>query len=431
MEWLLRHRAVLVVLVLGFAVRLPLSTARGFEGDVWTFQVWAKSAVRFGVAEAYEHVLDGAMRPNYPPLSMLLLAGTGRIYQAVYSPSYSMKGGKHRSVIKAPALLADVATAALLYRLLRRQGARRAWLGAAIYVAHPAVLYDSAIWGQMDSIYTAFVVAALVFFMERRFALSGALLACAALSKAQTIVVLPLAFVLLVTAGRRAFVRAAIGGLAVTACVLAPFAWGGALGSVKNAYTGAVGFYPSLSANAYNLWWSLHGPDAVNASDAAPLPGGLTPLHAGWMLWGACLASVLFAVVRRARSGRALDAPFVFFAAALSAYSFFVLNTEMHERYLFPFVALGLPVAASWPPFRGPYALATALYFVNLLGVLRWTDVDRQLFDAFPTLSVFVATLQTACFAVTARRFAEYASDRAGLPAAAPERSLLLQAFTR
>jgi hypothetical protein len=65
----------------------------------------------------------------------------------------------------------------------------------------------------------------------------------------------------------------------------------------------------------------------------------------------------------------------------------------------------------AWPRFRGPYALATLLYFANLLGVVRWTKVDRELFDAFPAVSVLIASLQTACFAVTVRRFSEYARE--------------------
>jgi Gpi18-like mannosyltransferase len=304
-----------------------------------------------------------------------------------------------------------VATAALVYRFLLQKGTRRAWLGAAIYLVHPAVLYDSAIWGQVDSIYTAFVFAGFVAFIEKRFALFGALLACAALSKAQTVVVLPLAAVAMFTVGWRHTARATAAGVAVVACVLAPFAWGGVLESVKSAYTDAVGFYPNISANAYNLWWSLYGDAADSTRDTKPIWLHASPRQFGWAMWGLCIAYVLTVTVRRFRARRELDGTFVFFAASLSAYSFFVLNTEMHERYLFPLVPLGLPVAMAWPRFRGPYALATLLYFANLLGVLDWTSVDRAIFATFPALSVLIASLQTACFAVTIRRFSEYARE--------------------
>jgi Gpi18-like mannosyltransferase len=402
---------VLVVLVLGLGFRLWFSPAKGYEGDIWTFQCWAKSAVRFGVAEAYERRVHGAMLPNYPPLSMLILTATGWFYHLVFSPSFEIDGALYRVVIKLPALLSDVAIAALVYRLLRQKGLPRPWLAAAIYLAHPAALYDSAIWGQMDSLYTAFVMAAFVFFLEKRFALFGALLACAALSKAQTVVFLPLAAVLALTAGWRNVVRATLAGSAVVACVLAPFVWGGVLESVKNAYTGSVGFYPALSSNAYNLWWALYGDRAMTIEDTAATWLHATSRSLGWAMWGLCVAYAIAVVVWRFRSRRVHDGTLIFFAASICAYSFFVLNTEMHERYLFPLVAFGLPVAAAWPRFRGPYAVSTLLYFANMLAVLRWTDVDGRLFETFTALPVLIATLQTACLAVVLRRFAEYARE--------------------
>ena len=406
---MLQHRAVILVLLVGFAWRLWLSPATGYHGDVWAFQTWAKGAVELGVARSYVETVDGAMLPNYPPLSILLLGATGWFYR-LFAASFDTQVVAWRVVIKLPSILADLAMAALVYRILLRNGIKRPWLGAAIYLAHPATFYDTAVWGQMDALYTAFAFAGLVAFVERRFALFGALVTCAALTKAQTIVVIPLALALILAAGVRPLLRAAAASVAVLAGVLAPFAWGGVLASAKNAYTGSVGFYPTLSSSGYNLWWALWGFDANRVNDATRGWLHATAREQGWALWGLCVAYVLVVVLRHVRARREFDGTLVFFAASMCAYSFFIFNTEMHERYLFPLVPLGLPVAAAWPRFRGPYAAATLLYFVNMLGVLRWTDVDRAIFDSFPTLTVFIATLQTACFVVSLRRFSEYAS---------------------
>jgi Gpi18-like mannosyltransferase len=160
LEFAKRHRLALVVLSLGFTLRLWLSPAPGYEGDLRAYQLWAKSAVKFGLARSYEKQVGGAMLPNYPPLSMMIFAATGKAYETFVSRVFSLDEVAYRTVIKLPAMLADIATAALLYRLVRREGFRIPWLAPAIYLAHPAVFYDSAVWGQTDSIYSAFVVGA-------------------------------------------------------------------------------------------------------------------------------------------------------------------------------------------------------------------------------------------------------------------------------
>jgi dolichyl-phosphate-mannose-protein mannosyltransferase len=60
---------------------------------------------------------------------------------------------------KLPAILADIATGYLIYRILSAQGGptsgrREKWglIGAGIFLFNPAVLANSALWGQVDSL---------------------------------------------------------------------------------------------------------------------------------------------------------------------------------------------------------------------------------------------------------------------------------------
>ncbi len=85
---------------------------------------------------------------------------------------------------------------------------------------------------------------------------------------------------------------------------------------------------------------------------------------------------------------------------ALTAYSFFIFNTEMHERYLFPLMALSLPLI--FVSRRGAilYLLGSVLFWLNLLGVMPLGTVDRALFSTFPNFSSFIGAAHIGMFLV-------------------------------
>jgi hypothetical protein len=117
------------------------------------------------------------------------------------------------------------------------------------------------------------------------------------------------------------------------------------------------------------------------------------------MLFGLAL---LFCLWGQASNGRgntskesALD---LFFASALTALAFYMLNTEMHERYFFPFIALGLPVAfVSWKTAT-LYILLSLTTLMNLAAVVPFSSFDRKIFQDFPALSVVIAYANVLLF---------------------------------
>ena len=56
-------------------------------------------------------------------------------------------------LVKLPAILFDLALGVLVYAVARRFGSEKLALGAAaLYVLNPAVVFVSALWGQVDSV---------------------------------------------------------------------------------------------------------------------------------------------------------------------------------------------------------------------------------------------------------------------------------------
>jgi len=149
-------------------------------------------------------------------------------------------------------------------------------------------------------------------------------------------------------AGR--LVGAALAGLAVIALLSLPFLLAGAGGRMLQAYVGAVDYYPVRTAEAYNGWYLLdrfdiavRGVPAPEARlDSRPLVGAVTFREAGVAAFAAYLLMLLVGLARRPTPAALVS------AAALSFFGFFMLPTQVHQRYLVPAAALlGLTAAGS------------------------------------------------------------------------------------
>lgn len=112
----------------------------------------------------------------YPPVSLLLFAGTGWI-------SYQF------SAIKWLIIGFDLLCVGLILALLRRRALPDAW--AVLYVFNPLVLYAFAGQAHLDAIQNAFLLAALVFYDRRRFGWMFVFLGLAVQSKIVAVLALP------------------------------------------------------------------------------------------------------------------------------------------------------------------------------------------------------------------------------------------------
>lgn len=402
---LLRPGATVALLVFilgcGLLLRLALSPTQGYGFDVSTNQGWAKSAALLGIATSYEQQLDGTMLPNYPPLSMLLFGATGHAYQWLWSPGFDRLDPLMRVVIKMPGMLADILTAALLFAILRKaRDTKTAMIGTLIYALHPAVIYNSAVWGQIDSVYTLFIVAALAAGMRSKWLLGGLSAALAVLTKMQAVIVLP-AMTLWCLRGRRPALLMLLGGATAVVVVLVPFLFGGVIDTALGVYVDSVGKYPSLSFGAYNMWQTLFG-DQVGKTDTEVIFGMLSYRRLGLLLFA--LTPLSLAVLRWKRFHKEPSSfpenltPMLM--SALIAYAFFLFNTEMHERYLFPLMALGLPFVFVSRAAAVTYAVSSLLFYLNLTGQLPFNAFDTTVFALFPEARSTIGAWHTAAFAV-------------------------------
>jgi Gpi18-like mannosyltransferase len=354
-----------MLIAAAWLVRMLLALQyRGFVPDQRLFVEWMESVRMYGLGEAYLQ----NQSINYPPLFLFLMGIYGRFAAwAGFAPQAGALSFKY--------LLIGIDTAAILLaaKLTGRMVSpdRRAFV-LVLFALNPALMADSAVWGQVDMLHSILMAFAVLLLRNRPW-LSGMVYAAALLTKFQAVVIAPVFGVWLLLEwirGRR--IRPLLwwaSGFAVPwAAAAAYFSSTGSLGSmVAQAYTGAVGFYTTATMNAMNIWFYVIGvrPDT---SDTEAIFAGLTMRNLGFLLLFAAVVVVcVYMVIAANRDG---GSAFLLKASALLSFAFFMLPTEIHERYSIPALVFAILLAAWEKRWTLPAALLTATILANLLIVL-------------------------------------------------------------
>jgi len=342
-----RVSIVLLVLAASLALRLLLFNVSGYKIDEGTFASWFNVAAEGGLYGFYD-----ATWCDYPPFNVYVFWVFGKLAQAISSWDITF-------FIRLGPNLFDLAIAVLIFYFLRRRFSFKASLVVmTVYAFNPATIFNLAVWGQMDSIYTLFMVGTLVALLGSKYELSGGLFSLAILTKPQTVVLLPvLAYVILRNGGwRRSFSSAAVFWVVVLLVIL-PFRWENPVTFLVDRYSG-YGVYPYNSINAYNFWALL----GFWKSDATIFLG------LSYQIWG-IIALVLFVVPVLWLLHRKYGPEAAIFTVFLLIFGLFMMMTRMHERYLFPVFAL-LALGFSPRSFPWLYAGLTATCFANMAYIL-------------------------------------------------------------
>jgi len=144
--------------------------------------------------------------------------------------------------------------------------------------------------------------------------------------------------------------------------VILPFEWSNPVTFLSDIYFGAYGGYAFASINAFNLWGAL---------GLLWVPDG-SLFILGWVLFGLAAVFTLYVLHKRLKfSGNYL----AIFAAFMLLFSFFMLPTRIHERYMFPAMAMLALMFPLLKKTRLLYVALTSTLFVNEAYVLYALNV--------------------------------------------------------
>jgi len=403
-------------------VLLPRS---GFAIDIGDFTAWAQRLASVGPSGFYEPLYFSDYPPGYLYVLWLLGAIGGALGGIVGQDATS-------GLVKVPGILADLGVGAMLFVICRRwagqlisrtpasriglDGETLGLLAAALYLLNPGTIFNSAVWGQIDSVGTLVLLLTIYALARGRTELAAFGAAVALLVKFQFAFLIPIVAIVGIKRhllgrstdpahrGERQPVRVltslAVGVVALIVIMLpfgmtiyTPLDGGdprGFLGllpeadptrSIIGKFIEASNTYTGLSINGFNLWrnpWSglgdsLHwGDDTVEGVAMAGL--SLTWQQVGTLLFGVVALLALWQVARRD------DLRGVLVASLVLAIAFFALPTRVHERYLFPAIALSLPLlltGRAWPWIAGGISLS---FFANVYWVYSedWSFANAE-----------------------------------------------------
>ncbi len=150
-----KHAGFMLFLVI-FAVALltrfiAAVMYKGYETDMNCFISWSDMVFNGGFSEFYK----SESFTDYPPGYMYILYVIGAI-RSLFGMAYD--SAATRLLVKLPAIIADMGAGWLIYRVASRHTKEiGAAVISAVYLFCPAVILDSAVWGQTDAVFTFFV----------------------------------------------------------------------------------------------------------------------------------------------------------------------------------------------------------------------------------------------------------------------------------
>ena len=153
----------IAIFVVALLARLIGAIAyKGYEVDVNCFLAWADMIFENGIGKFYS--LDAFT--DYPPGYMYILfviGGIRSVFHIVQTSTLSIV------LTKLPAILSDMAIGYLVYKIAsKRMKETGAALLAGIFLFTPVIFVDSAIWAQVDSVFTLFIVLMCYLVTEKK-----------------------------------------------------------------------------------------------------------------------------------------------------------------------------------------------------------------------------------------------------------------------
>lgn len=346
-----KNSKLIVMLLSGLMLRLGLGFFGTLELDHFTFVSWSHRLTAEGFGNFYSGWSD------YLPGYLYVLWFFGKLDITFWG----------ELVYKLPAIIADILTGLLIYKIVSGKNEKTALYASAIYVFNPAVLANSTLWGQVDALVALFAMLAVYLLSVDKLAFSALTLALGTLVKPQAAFAAPVIFWLLLQKKnivRKLLVYAFLGACIFFAAFI-PFAQGNVLEfAIKRSLT-SLTQYPYTSVNAFNFW-------AIFGMWTSDTQGFVSLRSLGFVL-----AFVFYFLAYLRMRTIKLDQTFKpYFLLVAGMLATFLFLTRMHERHMLPvFAPLALLGVFSLPSLI-TYITLSLVYMLNLYYAYVWIEQD-------------------------------------------------------
>ncbi len=355
--------AIVVLAAIGIAKLFLLRVFPGHWFDVQCWNMWSIAMAHAGPFHIYDrNFLPEPYECDYPPGYLYALWFAGKLAGAIGVPRTL---GALRLVTESPPIAADFLLGLSVFCAIRRFGpSRMALLGMLLFAANPSLLFDTVVWGQNDSALTLPILLSTLLVLDSHYGLGSAVAAIAVLIKPQGLILLPaIGFWTVLNAKPRDWMRAAAAFASTFLIGIFPFQVGHPWSFLGSVVLFSTKRYSETSVNAFNLIGLLGGlrePDSLRIS-------GIPAIALGMAMFGGVYVLVAWMIYRK-RTPRSL-----LFSIFLAYLGMFVFAPRMHERYMYPALAILIPLAFDSPATLAIFATLSATFLFNLAHVYRFT----------------------------------------------------------
>jgi len=374
--WILVSATMLVITALKFACLFHFT---GFYWDIWAKTNRALLAVALGPGRIYD---PGLPVDSYPPGSLYLLWLSGWIGR-ILEPT----ADGFRVIVETPPLVADFLIGLTLYFAAWRDGrATRALVVMLLFALNPALIFDTVVWGQSDSVVALPMLASAPLILAGRnritTMLGWSVAAIAILAKPQAITIaIPLGLWTLLNGGIEECVWCATAFAVTFALGILPYQLGHPLNWIFNVYKDLGTRFSDASVGAFNFMGLIGG---IGTPDNAKAMLGVSYRALGLSMTAAVYAISSY-LVWRARSSHS-----TMLAIFIAMFGFFLFAPRIHERYLYYPIVFLIPIALESNFLTTIFATVTTTFLFNLLYIKHLSDTSTY-FPDHPNLPLIAA----------------------------------------
>lgn len=340
------------ILIAGIVLRLVLNNSI-YSRDAYSFILWTHYLTQHSLVDLYKQLPEGYL--TYPPIYYYILMPIGGILTA-----FNLWQNQWLSymLVKLPVFFADTLTTLLIYRFTRSfQKERYALWSATFYFLHPAIIYNTSVWGQIDSVIIFLGLLSISLFLKKRFLFALAIFVVSMLTKLQSLALLPLmASLSFLSLSLKQLVKFGSTLTFLTLIVFLPVLTNESFMWTVKYFAAMPNQYPYTSVYAYNLW----APVGFIVSDKTKFLSLIEYRHLGIIIFFLIAGIIVIPLWKKKfRTTRT-----IVFAAYLLFFNFAYFSTRIHSRYLIYTIGFFAPFIGIFPTIG---MLLSVLIIANLL----------------------------------------------------------------
>lgn len=365
---ILKKNKLFFLLILILVTRLAFIILPSFKIDMNDWQAWSARLVELMPLNFYSPDYFSDYFPGY----LYILWFLGSSFHLLF-PQISIFSPGFEYYLKFFTNIFDVATAYFIYKIVTKYQKGVGWQAAIFYLANPALLFNSSVWGQVDGILTFFLILSTYYLFELKNAFKfSVVFALSILVKPQGLAIFPVLLSYLVTHLKPSKMFSLLMIPTLLIILSLPFFLKDPILSLLHLFQKSAGTYPYTAMFSYNLWsfvgWWI--PDSTKF------------LNITYQLWGIIIYFVFLTLILTPLfiNYKLKNKEIIYFALALATFAFFLFLTRMHERYLYPFFAflLAITLIQNSIKLKVIYSILSFIHFINLWHVYYYYNYVFQ-----------------------------------------------------